>query len=727
MKQFILDLRIDPLVPVPLVFFLALVMGVLTAWVYLRTGSRLTVGRRLGLLALRLLAVGLLLLILLQPSRLERLPADRREKVTLIALDSSRSMLQADSGKLSRFDAARELLWSSGVIARGSNVPVLKGVRLFEFGSDARPVTAPLGSLKAEDRSTRFHQSMQTLLGSLGPGERAHAVILLTDGHDFELANPSQTALLARNRQAPVHAVPFGGEGNVRDVSVRVTSYQPFHYAKQAIRLTASVRLLGCSYETLKVTLLREGKSVQQRSVAVREEAQVPLQFEVTEPVAGQFEYQIRVEPVGGETDAANNTASIYCNVVDKRIRVLVLEGQPYWDTTFLLRSLRRNERLEVDSSVLYANGRSAVLRTGERKDPFRLPAKPEDWNAYDVILLGRGLDAVLAKPQIDALEAWVEKTGGALVFARGDAFSGNGPERLQPVTWGRMVPRPGVVKVGRDGRTVGPMRLLEGAGSAEVPAPLGVYESSDRKPLAAALAVAEGGTEFPAMIHRRVGAGQVLSVGVDGLWRWAFNSRSDGKTGVYDKFWDQMVLWLMSGRDVMPDTAFTFRTDTGNVPLGEKVRFRVVPREAEALPASVPVTLRREGREVARLTCAGVPGGTRLTAEYVPELAGRYEAQAELPDGTRPVIRFAAYTDDSEDTEVAADPAYLRRLCEATRGRVLRPAELGAVVVEGQLSGGDDLPRTRKETLWDRAWLYWLMGGLFASDWFLRRRWGLC
>jgi hypothetical protein len=46
-----------------------------------------------------------------------------------------------------------------------------------------------------------------------------------------------------------------------------------------------------------------------------------------------------------------------------------------------------------------------------------------------------------------------------------------------------------------------------------------------DRKPLAASLAGAQsvdgaGGDANPGMIHRRVGAGQVLSIGVDGLWR---------------------------------------------------------------------------------------------------------------------------------------------------------------------------------------------------------------
>lgn len=201
---------------------------------------------------------------------------------------------------------------------------------------------------------------------------------------------------------------------------------------------------------------------------------------------------------------------------------------------------------------------------------------------------------------------------------------------------------------------------------------------------------------------------------------------QSDGRSTVYDRFWDQMVLWLMAGRDFMPATAFTLHADTGNVPL-RRIGFRVHPRDPAALPAVVPIVLLHEKKELARLTAAKVPGGTRLGAEYLPEQPGRYEAIAQLPDGTRPSIRFATYADDAEDTEVAADPAFLRRLAEAARGRLLRPEEFPAVLQSVKSAPDTRSPQSRKVSIWDSAWLFWLIGGLFGLDWFLRRRWGLC
>jgi hypothetical protein len=230
-------------------------------------------------------------------------------------------------------------------------------------------------------------------------------------------------------------------------------------------------------------------------------------------------------------------------------------------------------------------------------------------------------------------------------------------------------------------------------------------------------------------MVHRRQGAGQVLSIGVDGLWRWAFNAKAEQANTVFDRFWDQTVLWLMRGRDVMPDTRFTFRADTGNVLLGEKIRFRIVSRDTGETTRSVSITLFNDDREIARLTCAAPAGSSsqRLEAEFIPEKTGRYRAEVTLPDATRQTVRFSTYDDNVEETDVAADLTYLRRLSEASGGRVLKPEEFARVLAEAKVTPAEDAPRIRKITAWDRAWIFWLIGALFGADWYLRRRWGLC
>ena len=63
---------------------------------------------------------------------------------------------------------------------------------------------APVGKI------TRFHKALGTMLNTPGNDEAINAIILLTDGHDFELVNPVKTGTLARNRQSPIYAVALG-------------------------------------------------------------------------------------------------------------------------------------------------------------------------------------------------------------------------------------------------------------------------------------------------------------------------------------------------------------------------------------------------------------------------------------------------------------------------------------------------------------------------------------
>ncbi|HUR59642.1 MAG TPA: hypothetical protein VM029_18125, partial [Opitutaceae bacterium] len=671
---------------------------------------------------------------LLQPSRILVDPRAAESKTTLVAIDSSRSMRQMDAGGRARLEAARALVWDAGIASREGGT-LLSEIRLMHFDTDAAPVTGSLTNLHADGPTTRFHQSVQTMLGSLPPGQGAHALFLLTDGHDFELVNAAQTALAARTRRVPIYAVAFGGDRQARDVSVRITSYQPFHYVKQTIRLNASIRPLGAPDETLEVTLLREGREVKRQNVVVRDEASVTTSFEVTEPGAGQFEYAIRVTPLTGEAETSNNTVTTYLNVIDRKLRVLVLEGRPYWDTTFLQRSLRRNDKLEVDVVSGYAKGRFHVIRTDGDQNSFKLPADAPGWNGYDAIILGQAVDQLLTAAQLAALDQSVDQLGVVVIFARGDAVSGTGQlDRLQPVTWGQTQRATVAVKVAPDGRGTAPFRLLAeaGANDAALPPLLGRRSQAAPKSLSAAMAVADDDAAFPAFVHRRYGSGQVLSVGVDGLWRWAFNAKTEGANTVFDRFWDQTLLWLVNSRDVLPGSRYTFRASTANVLLGEKLYLRIVQRQMDG-PKPAPLkplalTVRHGDAELTRIMAGPHldADAQRLFADYVPEQTGPYRIEARLPDGTTQTVRFNVYEDNAEASEVAADPAYLRRLTEASGGRVLKPEEFAATLKRVQsapVTAGSD---THLEPAWPVAWVCWLLGIIGATDWFLRRRWGL-
>ncbi|MGN6643767.1 MAG: hypothetical protein ACTHKU_12290, partial [Verrucomicrobiota bacterium] len=480
------DLVFDPILPVPVIVLLAIVMLALTLWLGFQVGAVAGRWRNLALLLFRLAGIAMVLSLLLQPSRREFLPPPTQERVTVIALDTSLSMKQRDVQGESRFDAARNLLIESGAAAQ-NGVTADARLKLFGFSDDAVPIEKSILDLSAEGKSTRFHKSVNTLLNSSSAGEAVNAVILLSDGHDLELVNPVKTGTAARARQVPIYAVAFGRQGKVRDVAARISSFQPYCYVKQKARVSAGLRLIGCELEDLKVQLLRAGKVVQTKLVNAGELQELPVEFEVLEPEIGQYEYEIRVQPLENETDAANNSAITYLNVIDQQIRVLLVEGDPYWDTTFLQRSLMRNDKFDVDALLQYGKDRVRLIRKNPNTAPFHFPETLEQFAAYDVILLGRSVDQVAASSQskvdfpngsaepfvlktgdsgkrlpLAVLDQYVKDRAGTVIFCRGPAFEDpSGAGELQPVIWGGKLRERVRLDVSAEGRGLSAFRTL--------------------------------------------------------------------------------------------------------------------------------------------------------------------------------------------------------------------------------------------------------------------------
>jgi hypothetical protein len=709
------------------------VLLVLTVRVYLRVGSGLARWRNILLVLFRSCGIALVLLLLLQPSRQEFLPPPTKERVALLALDTSLSMKQTDVDRAARFDAAKNVLLESDAVT-DDGFPGDPHIRLFEFSTDALPVPGSILNLAPHGTSTRLHRSVTTMLNAPAAGEAISAMVLLTDGHDFELINPVKTGAAARARNSPIYAVVIGQQGRVRDVSARITSFQPYCYVKQKASVSAALRLIGCEYESINVQLLRQGQVAQTKRVSAEEFQELPVEFEVVEPEVGQFEYEVRVLPIEDEVDAGNNSAITYLNVIDQQIRVLVIEGDPYWDTTFLQRSLMRNDKFNVDALIRYGEGRIRAIRKSPDQGDLQPPQTLDQFSSYDLIVLGRAVDEVIGAEREMLLAQYVRDRGGTVVFARGRAFTDtDAAGELEPVLWEESGQERVRIDPTAEGRSLSAFRSLQdGDGGLDgLPELLDHRAAADTKPLTSTLAVGtsrDAGAPAPAIVHRRYGSGQVVSIGVAGLWRWGLNAKVEGVNTPFDRFWDQMILWLLAGRDFIPNRQFSFRPNSANILLGEKVYFRVTMRQPDPAVKSVPLTLFYGEQEIGRTTMgASDTGAGRLTGEFLPERTGRYRAVAKFPDGTTQESRFIVFTENLEETEVATDVVGLRRLCESSGGRVIEPGDLSRLLKELTSEPAEVTPKTRLKPAWNTPWVFYLAGLLFGADWVLRRRWGLC
>ena len=708
--------------------------------------------RAAGPAVLRLSAVAVVTLILMGPSAEPEPVATGGKPGLTLMVDTSGSMRTADVDGRPRLAFVAERWLDPGLLERLE--------RRFDVGVvafDDAPRHTPVGTLRrdpaevAAARVTNLASSVERTLSRL-PGGDGSAVMVLSDGHDSQGRSLAAAAELGRAKSLPVFASVIGSPTLQRDVAVRATGAQPFLLAGETGAVSVEVTHANAAGagSTLRVTLPGggssggegEGERVAEREVRFSPKATQRLSLPITHDEPGVYEYEVAVDPIEGEVEPANNRQRVFVEVIDQRLKVLLLEGQPFWDTKFLAQSLRKDDRIELTQLSQVTPSRREQLLT--RAESGGVPASLEDLARYDVVILGRVIERVLPAEAWDALAAYVGEHGGRLVLARGQPYDPDTAEGrrlsrllapLEPVVWGvggRSEQRLVLTPSGRSH----PVFAGEGLAMLEDAPPMTWAPDVTRAKAAAQVlvrttshagaAMAGGGQPIIAAMH--YDRGQVLAVLGEGLWRWRLAGRGDPTVeAAYDRFWSGMVRYLAMGSRYRPGQDLALKLGRRNTQIHQPIHGELTDRNpARAAPPTITV-IDPEGHRSA-LQPRGRPGST-MRFTFAPDRVGVYRVVAADPGDpeAEPVeARVNAVDLDTERLRASADPMALRGLAAGSGGRLLDPRQPEAV-----LAALDDHVAAMTTTgppryLWDRAWLLVLLGGLLGVEWIVRKAGGL-
>ena len=137
------------------------------------------------------------------------------------------------------------------------------------------------------------------------------------------------------------------------------------------------------------------------------------------------------------EALAENNTGRAGLRVVDRRLKVLLLDQAPRWEFKYLEAMLLRERR--VDLSCFLFEGDREVARIPGSPYLEQFPARAEDLFDFDLILLGDIDPRLLTEDRLSLLGDYVATAGGALTVIAGkrfmpSAFARTELEQLLPV-----------------------------------------------------------------------------------------------------------------------------------------------------------------------------------------------------------------------------------------------------------------------------------------------------
>jgi hypothetical protein len=729
----------NPLIPIEYFVLLAVAALAAAAWIAWRSTRRIPGRWRAAVVACRILAVGGVLLLLLNLGR-QRQEIQTLDASWAIMLDESASMAFADGDAGSRFEAARRIV---GQAFEQSRDP--KKIKLYGFsGTVAERRAENLDKLTPDGGDTQIVESgLNLLLREKTRGSKLLGILLLSDGRQPVTRSADPLALRAAAQNVPIYPVVLGGPVPSKDLALEFSRRRFVCFAGQPFTLQGEAvnhRMGPVSAEIL----LRDsaGQTLDRTELLVKENERLPFKFDLTLEKPGYYEYILETPLRQGESDRANNSVGLGVFVLSERLKVLMLEGEPYWDTKFLSHLLRAQTNISMTAVFRVAEDKFFKVATGAdmtSSDTDVFPASSEELAKYDLVVLGRGTEYFIDADRARMLADFVKNRGGCLFFARGKSYEGPDSflQDLEPVTWGPPVRSDFSLRPMLEGEQVGLFGGLlpdrDDALWGNLPILTRAHACGQLRGFTSTLADGvpdlAGEAPFPLLVSKRYGSGLVLLINADGLWRWGFDPEVADDTPLYQNLWIQLFQWAVSFAEFNPGSDYMISTDRGTAHVHEPLRVRV--RARAHVKAEDPAVQIYQGRLPVQNLALGADaqtgsGWSGLLALSTP---GIYRLAVQTPDGKDlgAQVSVQILPPPGETDQLSADAGFLQELADKSGGRVVTGKDLPDLVrrleaPETTVRKGD----IRWETLWDRAWVLVSILFFFALEWTLRRRQGL-
>jgi hypothetical protein len=773
------DVTLDWTRPVPAWGWLLIVLaaGILSAWSYRKLdGPRWPRGILAGLRGLLLVVIA----VLLSGPRLAKQNQTVERDWVVVLADRSASMMVRDApgpGGVTRTRdeqlraalAGADEAWEAA--ARDRKLLWLTfdaGASTLRAPADRARPELPVASGRATDLSSALSQAAR-----LTAARPVAGMVLLSDGRT---TTPPSEDLLAqlKGRQIPVLAVALGNATAQADLSVERTEAPSAAFVNDTVPVSVTVsRSQGERPRDIKVRLIDSatGATLDEQPVEFVEsgdEARVVLTSKPSKP--GSATWVVKI--VGPEPDIVpgNDSAEVAISLIDRPLRVAYFDGYPRWEYRYLKNLLVRERTINSSISLLAAQRK--FIQEGSNPLLF-LPRTPQEWRQFDVVILGDLRPEMFSRDQLTMLRDHVSKNGGGVLMIGGpgpmpNAWRGSPAADLIPFTLGtgdsaapvsawlepvimnptEVADRLGLLRLADDPKESWPA-VLRSPDAGWTALRLAQRIDAQRlKPAAEVIATATplsklsadtgAGTGEPLVVTMRYGAGRVVYVATDEIWRWRYGR---GET-LPERFWLPIIRMLArQGLETSGQPAvLTASPPRAQVDRPVQVSVRLVDQSLlDARPSSVRVRARPKAAADGVAPTSGdlglvlspqvdTAGGGEapnvFAVTWLPTEPGTYTLTIDdplLPPGLPGQEVVVAYPDD-ELRSPQTDHALMGQIASQTGGRVVEPEKLSEALSQLpdrqiRLVGAPTI-----ETLWDKPFVWVLLMVILAMEWVGRR-----
>jgi uncharacterized membrane protein len=680
--------------------------------------------------------VTVLLLLLWEPA-ISVTALRPQQNIVAVIVDDSKSMSIKDSGG-SREQSAVELL-------NTKLLPELRKqyqVRLYGLDSSLKRLP-DLQQVRANGTATQLGAGLRELAdeaATLPVG----AVVLLSDGADNTGGIGGDTMAELRRRRLPVNTIGFGRETLSHDVEIDALELPNSALVNSRLRATVRIRQNGFDGKRATIVVSSGGTVAATREITLADQGQQLETVEFDAGKSGVKNIDVKIQPLPGEENTANNRVTRVLAVDGKKRRILYVEGEPRWEYKFLRRAVEDDPAVEIVSMLRTTQNkiyRQGIANPNELVDGF--PSKPEDLFAYQGLILGSVESGFFTRTQQEAIQEFVDRRGGGLLFLGGRSSLSDGDYNVAPFSELLPVKLPArkntfhrdlvAAELTDAGQKSLLCRIENDPEKSEdhwnvLPYLADYQDPGTAKPGALVLAqVNVNGKRIPLLITENYGRGRTAVFATGGSWRWRMQQPVADIS--QETFWRQLLRWTVGGTPsrVVASPSETELTDSGKVELRAEVRDqKYLPTSGADVQARI---VEPDGStETVPLRAQPLSPGI-YSASWTAPQNGSYVAEINAKNGSTvlgsDISTFRREDGAAENFHREQNKDLLQKLADQTGGHYYSVQDAKKLPREISFSEAGITARENKD-LWNMPAIFFLLLAIRSTEWLLRRRWGV-
>jgi len=315
-------------------------------------------------------------------------------------------------------------------------------LRFYRYAQDVAPFqdlsdeSAFIGSLNTDPTRTQtdLTAALKHVLESTVPQSLA-GVLLISDSRHNSQVLPEDSLRQLAVQNTPFSAVPVGNRLGPVDLSILNLKAPESIYLDDRVVVGAEIKADGLLGETIEAELLCNGEVVETQTLEISDvDFRSELRFVHRPEEKGILEYQIFLKPDESELFKNNNTWDFKIAVTDDRTNVLLVDGYPRWEFRYLWNLFFGRDKLihlqyvllnpdEIYRAPELEPVYASASRPFGQAEATKLPRAPEDWQLFDVIILGDIKPDALSSRNWQAINEAVTRRGAMLVCIAGARY----------------------------------------------------------------------------------------------------------------------------------------------------------------------------------------------------------------------------------------------------------------------------------------------------------------